>query len=197
VNEKRATVRILFYVSMIVSRIVGADDESRGRKHASFASFRIMGWRQMDSAESTIQPADGVSRAGGRCDAGAIRNRLFRQLCLKTVIFLCHNGEMSSSGRSFNPERPDAIVHADSIGKACKLLERLTELFSPERVDYEFACGSNRFLVLSGTDWRVVTFSDSRLLRCPLEELEADILRFVEDTAGRDTSGSTPSIRHG
>ena len=85
-----------------------------------------------------------------------------------------------------------AILDSDSVTKACDLLERLGEIFSPENVDYQFAEGGNRFLVRYAGVWHAVAFSDTTLLVRALAELEEEISRVIY---GRGSPCSEPTIR--
>jgi hypothetical protein len=68
---------------------------------------------------------------------------------------------------------------ADAVIKACDLLERLGETFSPANVDYEFFNGTNRFLVLHGGVWHAITFSDTTLLIRAPADLQNEISKVI------------------
>ena len=68
---------------------------------------------------------------------------------------------------------------ADAVSKACDLLERLGETFSPTNVDYEFFNGTNRFLVLHGGVWHAITFSDTTLLIRAPADLQDEVSKVI------------------
>ena len=71
------------------------------------------------------------------------------------------------------------VPTADAVIKACDLLERLGEIFSPANVDYEFFNGTNRFLVLHEGVWYTVAFSDTTLLIRAPADLQNEITKVI------------------
>jgi len=70
-------------------------------------------------------------------------------------------------------------IDGDSVSKACDLLERLGELFSPENLDYQYAGGANRFFVRHAGVWHAITFSDTSLLVTTAAQLQDEVLHVV------------------